>query len=69
MSDDRVTRGIDDFAAWAGLSRRTVYRMIANGMLRSKMIGGRRMVIVASYLALIDTRPYHRSRNRSMSHP
>ena len=63
MSDDRVTRGIDDFAAWAGVSRSTVERMIRDGQLRSKKIRGRRMIVVSSYAELLDgKRSYHRSR-------
>ena len=64
MSDDRVTRGINDFAAWAGVSRSTVERMIRDGQLRSKKIRGRRMIVVSSYMELVDgKRSYHRSRS------
>ena len=67
MSDDRVTRGIDDFAAWAGVSRSTVERMIRDGQLRSKKIRGRRMIVVSSYTELLDgKRTYHKSRRHTI---
>ena len=44
MASDRRAYRIKDFCAAYGLSRTTVYKLIAAGTLKTVRIGGRRLV-------------------------
>jgi len=52
-SGERRAYRIDEAAAAIGLSRSTLYKLIAAGTLRSVKVGGRRLVPVASLEALL----------------
>lgn len=52
---DRRAYRIKDFCAAYGVSRTTVYKLIAEGTLKTVRIGGRRLVPVDAAEALLST--------------
>lgn len=44
-----ITATVNDFCKLSGLSRRTVYRLIASTSLQSIRVGTRRLVVISSY--------------------
>jgi hypothetical protein len=53
-STDRITAPVGEFCRLAGLGRSLVYEMIGDGRLDSITIGKRRLIVLASYLRLIE---------------
>lgn len=49
-----ITATVNDFRKLSGLGRDKIYDLIHTGDLRSVMIGGRRLIVVASYHELIE---------------
>jgi excisionase family DNA binding protein len=55
-----ITASVETFAEMSGISRRTIYRLIKNGVLRSVLVGTRRLIVVESYreyLTHLSTHP------------
>jgi excisionase family DNA binding protein len=46
--EQRISVSIDEAAAASSLSRRTIYHAIRDGLLESRRIGGRRVILVKS---------------------
>ena len=49
-----ITATVNDFRRLSGLGRDKIYELIGTGDLQSVLIGGRRFIVIASYLALIE---------------
>lgn len=54
MTPERLAFRIDDVTEITGLSRATIYRLIAAGKLRTTKIGGCRVVPASSLRTLIE---------------
>lgn len=51
---DQITAPVNEFARLSGLGVSTVWGMVRSGALESIAIGRRRLVVIASYHALIE---------------
>jgi hypothetical protein len=49
-----ITMPVPQFLAAAGISRTVLYELIGAGEIESVKIGNRRLIVVQSYLALLD---------------
>jgi hypothetical protein len=54
LADIPITATVGEFQRLTCLSKRSIWRLLRSGKLASVMICGRRLVIMESYLALID---------------
>lgn len=54
MTHERLAFRVDEVAELAGISRATIYRLIAAGKLRTTKIGGCRVVPASSLRTLIE---------------
>lgn len=52
--DALITTTIRRFCELSGISRSKVYELLDEGSLESVYVGGRRLVLIASYRAFID---------------
>jgi excisionase family DNA binding protein len=56
-----ITATIETFGEMSGLSRRTIYRLIESGAIRSVKIGTRRLVVIESYREYLTHNSTHES--------
>lgn len=54
IRDERLAFRIDEVAELAGISRATIYRLIATGKLRTIKIGRRRLIPAAALHSLTE---------------
>jgi hypothetical protein len=57
MPNERITVSVNEFLEMSGMKRTSLYRLIKEGRLRSVLVCGRRLVVVASYLEMIGEQP------------
>ena len=48
---------IDEFGAFAGLGKTLIYRLINQGLLKSRRVGRRRIILLADARAFLETLP------------
>jgi hypothetical protein len=65
--DTRLALRVNDAVAISGLSRSSLYKLLANGKLRNVVVRGRRLFLREDILALLhdglNTQPEHRATN------
>lgn len=49
-----ITVTLPEFVRVSGLSKSTAYRLVKAKQLQSVQIGGRRLIVMASYVALVN---------------
>jgi len=54
ISDRIITAPVGEFCQLSGLGRTKVYELLSKGTLDSITVGKRRLIIIASYRALIE---------------
>ena len=52
--ENRLALRVNDAAMWVGLSRSTIYKLIAAKKLQTVKVAGRRLIPVAAIRALIE---------------
>jgi predicted site-specific integrase-resolvase len=51
--DDRIALRVDDAVIASGLSRTTIHQEIKEGRLKSRMVAGRRLILVEDLAAFL----------------
>lgn len=54
LPEEKIALRINDAVAISGLSRSTLYKLHANGKLRTRKVGGRRLILREDLLALLQ---------------
>lgn len=68
--DEYITLSINDFCRYTGIGRTSVYLMLEDGRLRSKRLGKKVLIEVASYrewLAKQDDAPEYRGTEKAIA--
>jgi excisionase family DNA binding protein len=68
--DEYITLSINDFCRYTGIGRTSVYLMLEDGRLRSKRLGKKVLIEVASYrewLAKQDDAPEYRGTQKAIA--
>ncbi len=54
MVDIPITATVREFERLTGISKRSTWRLLRSGKIDSVMICGRRLIVMDSYISLID---------------
>ncbi|MEP9386159.1 helix-turn-helix domain-containing protein [Mesorhizobium sp. KR9-304] len=69
LPTDRAALSVKEFCAWAGISRSTLYNMIAAHEIRVRKVGNRTVVLCRDALAWLEALPELRVEEVSLAPP